>query len=312
MECSEALDLLYASFDGAITPAEQSLLNGHRRTCFACAGTLAKAQRFQELLHRVPQLSVPRGLEARIIERVLHKTTTPVMVLPKIVRPIFSWRTTLRPAFASGGVLVAALALFFIAKATLLNTFHRPADQTVVATVEGSLQDVTPNNQTREVDGTDTPLSTGEVLRPSGSQPAIVSITPHLALIMSTGSEVEVSRLHYNQESGSADAIFLNLHRGTLKVNEILHRDASPVHVATTQATFIPTGTTFSVTAKGNATDLGVLAGSVAVHMPGRIFSVIAGHGVSIADGVIVRRTLPQKHVVPHPVVPKSAPAQDM
>ena len=63
MECSEALDLLYSSFDGQITPTQQSLLDGHRRTCFACASSMIKAERFQELIRHVPQLTVPRGLE---------------------------------------------------------------------------------------------------------------------------------------------------------------------------------------------------------------------------------------------------------
>ena len=98
MECSEALDLLYESFDAQITPAQQALLNGHRRTCFACAGTLAKAQRFQDLIHRVPQLSVPRGLEARILERVLHTSPQGVTRHIKVAHPSFSWREILRPA----------------------------------------------------------------------------------------------------------------------------------------------------------------------------------------------------------------------
>jgi len=302
MECSEALDLLYESFDAQITPAQAALLNGHRRTCFACAGTLAKAQRFQDLIRRVPQLTVPRGLEARVIERVLHKSANSFSQQMKVIRPAFSWRTALRPALASGGVLAAALAVFFIAHSMLSNTFHRPTDQTVVATVQGSLQDVAPNKQTSEIDSTDTPLSTGEVLRPIGALPAIVSITPHLALIMSSGSEVQVGKLHYDQSSGLADVIFLNLRRGTLRINEILHRDVSPVQVATRQATFVPTGTTFSVDAKTDATDLAVTAGSVAVHMPGRVFSVIAGHGVHITATDVVRNVLLGKHPKVNPL----------
>ncbi len=300
MECSEALDLLYESFDAQITPAQQSLLNGHRRTCFACAGTLAKAQRFQDLIHRVPQLSVPRGLESRILERVLHKSSQSVTRPAKIDRPIFSWRTALRPAFAFGGVLAAGFAVFFIAHGTLANSFHRPADETVVATIQGSLQAVTPNNQSREVAESDTQLSTGEVIRPEGAQAAIVAITPHLALTLQSGSEVQVSRLHYDKVNGAADAIFLKLRRGTLKINEILHRDVSPVHVATAQATFVPTGTTFSVSAKADSTDLSVAKGSVAVHMPGRTFSVLAGHGVHISQDEVVKDIVLGKHAKAH------------
>ena len=74
MECSEALDLLYSAFDGQITPTQQSLLDGHRRVCFACATSLIKAERFQELIRHVPQLAVPRGLEQRIISRVTQRS----------------------------------------------------------------------------------------------------------------------------------------------------------------------------------------------------------------------------------------------
>ncbi len=298
MECSEALDLLYESFDAQITPAQQSLLNGHRRTCFACAGTLAKAQRFQDLIHRVPQLSVPRGLEARILERVLHKTPESLTRTTKVIRPAFSWRNALRPAYALGGVLVAGLAVFFIAHGVLTNV-HRPADETVVATVLGNLQAVAPNNQVREVTQSDTPISTGEVLRPEGQAAATVAITPHLALTLQSGSEVQVSRLHYDKSTGAADAIFLKLRRGTLKINEILHRDVSPVHVATTQATFVPTGTVFSVSAKPTSTELAVTTGSVAVHMPGRSFSVLAGHAVQISANDVVTDIVLKKHVKP-------------
>ena len=294
MECSEALDLLYESFDAQITPAQQSLLNGHRRTCFACAGTLAKAQRFQDLIHRVPQLTVPRGLESRILEHVLHQKADFARTT-KVIRPAFSWRAALRPAYALGGVMVAGLAVFFIAHSMLANSFHRPADETVTAAVMGTLQAVTPNNQIREVAEADTPISSGEVIRPEGAQPAVVAITPHLALTLQSGSEVQVSRLHYNQATNTADAIFLSLRRGTLRINEVLHRDASPVHVATAQAMFVPTGTAFSLTVSGRATDLAVSAGSVAVHMPGRSFSVVAGHGAHITQGGVLREVLGSK-----------------
>jgi len=301
MECSEALDLLYESFDAQITPAQQALLNGHRRTCFACAGTLAKAQRFQDLIHRVPQLSVPRGLEARILERVLHKSPERLARQATVLRPQFSWRDALRPAYALGGVMAAGLAVFFIAHNILSANFHRPSDETITASIQGALQATAANNQSRDVAETDTPISTGEVLRPEGAQAAIVAITPHLALTLQSGSEVQVSRLHYDQASGAADAIFLKLRRGTLRINEILHRDVSPVHVATAQATFVPTGTTFSLTASQDATDLTVTAGSVAVHMPGRTFSVVAGHGAFITQDAVIRQTLAgNKHAKAH------------
>src|SRR5579872_2817253 len=213
MECSEALDLLYESFDGQITPVQQAQLNGHRRTCFACAGTLAKAQRFQDLIRRVPQLTVPRGLESRVLDHVFAKVGRAAVQKQNVIRPVFSWRTNWRPAFA-GGVLAAALAVFFMVHSALLNRSARPADQTITASVQGSLQAVDAANRSREVAEADTPLSTGEVLRPTGAQGAVVSITPHLAVALGSGSEVQVSKLHYNVQTGAADAVFLKVRRG--------------------------------------------------------------------------------------------------
>jgi len=289
MECSEALDLLYESFDAQITPAQQGLLNGHRRTCFACAGTLAKAQRFQDLIRRVPQLTVPRGLESRILDHVFTQVGRASVAQQKVIRPQFAWRQNWRPAFASGGVLVAALAVFFIVHSVLANREIRPADQTITASVQGSLQAIAPDNRSREVAEADTPLSTGEVLRPTGAQGATVSITPHLAVSLGSGSEVQVARLHTDVNTGVADAVYLKLRRGTIKVNEVLHRDVSPVHVATNQATFIPTGTSFAVTVHPDASDLNVSAGTVEVMMPGRHFTVIAGHRAHITKTNIIR-----------------------
>lgn len=291
MECSEALDLFYESFDGSITPAQQALLNGHRRTCFACAGTLAKAQRFQELITHVPQLMVPKGLETRVIERVLHGNAHTGNVLLRVHRPALLWQR-FRPAYAFGGAMAAVIAVFFIVHGVLThNSTIRPADQTIVASVQGSLQAVAPDNKSREVAEADTPLSTGEVLRPVGATSAIVAITPHLALTLQSGAQVEVKKLHRDLNTGAADAIYLSLQRGTLKVNEVLHRDVSPIHVATEQATFVPTGTAFSVSARNDATDLAVISGSVQVFMPGRNISVLAGHGVHITKDSIVRNT---------------------
>ncbi|MBC5804758.1 MAG: hypothetical protein DLM53_08510 [Candidatus Eremiobacter antarcticus] len=289
MECSEALDLFYESFDGQITPAEAALLNGHRRTCFACAGTLAKAQRFQELISHVPQLMTPKGLETRVIERVLHSNAHTGNVLLKVHRPALLWQR-FRPAYAFGGAMAAVFAVFFIVHGVLThNATIRPDDQTITASVQGSLHAIAPDNKGREVAEADTPLSTGEMLSPVGAASAIVAITPHLALTLQSGAQVQVRKLHRDVNTGAADAIYLSLLRGTLKVNEILHRDVSPIHVATDQATFVPTGTAFSVSARNAATDLTVFSGSVQVFMPGRNISVLAGHGVHITKDAIVR-----------------------
>ncbi|HLW38239.1 MAG TPA: FecR domain-containing protein [Candidatus Eremiobacteraceae bacterium] len=292
MECSEALDLLYESFDAQIGPAQQALLNGHRRTCFACAGTLAKAQRFQDLIRRVPQLTVPRGLETRILDHVFAQVGRSASHKQKVIRPMFSWRANWRPALATGGVLAAAVAVFFTVHGFLLERAMRPADQTITASVQGSLQAVAPDNRTREVAEAETPLSTGEVLRPTGAQGAVVAITSHLAVALGSGSEIQVSKLHLNVDTGAADAVYLKLRRGTIRVNEILHRDVSPIHVATNQASFVPTGTTFALSAHQDSTDLAVSQGSVQVLMPGRSFSVIAGHRAHITKTNVIRDVL--------------------
>src|SRR5579871_3224829 len=109
MECSEALDLLYSSFDGQITPTQQSLLDGHRRTCFACASSMIKAERFQELIRHVPQLTVPRGLEQKIINRVVSHNGAAMTTGDKVRSITSAARANWRPALAFGGVLAAAL-----------------------------------------------------------------------------------------------------------------------------------------------------------------------------------------------------------
>src|SRR5579863_2500221 len=251
MECSEALDLLYSAFDGQITPTQQALLDGHRRVCFACATSLIKAERFQELIRHVPQLSVPRGLEQRIINRVTQRATGAPS--SEKVRSIASaagqyWRSVA----AAGGVLAAAFAMMVVLRdpiSTLLT--HRPKDETVTAMVSGTLQDRAPNNKQTEVGGSSTPLSSGETLTNATDRPATVAFSPHLAVTIGSASQVEVSKLHVASD-GSLDTVDVHVDRGTFGVTEDLHHGDSPIYVATNEATMVPTGTTFSVTEAKN------------------------------------------------------------
>ncbi len=309
MECSEALDLLYSAFDGQITPTQQALLDGHRRVCFACATSLIKAERFQELIRHVPQLSVPRGLEQRIINRVTQRATSGAPSRDK-VRSIASaasqyWRT----AVATGGVLAAAFGLMFVLRDPLSAVFtHRPKDETVTAMVSGTLQDRAPNNQQSEVDGSTTPVSSGETLTNSTDRSATVAFSPHLAVTIGSATVVQVNKLHVAGD-GTLDTIDVHVDHGTFGVTEDLHHGDSPIYVATNQATMVPTGTTFMVTESKNVTHLGVAKGSVAVYMPGRTFNVLAGQIVQISQGGVLREIVTKtKHKVgTAPVKPASA-----
>ena len=289
MECSEALDLLYSAFDGQITPTQQALLDGHRRVCFACATSLIKAERFQELIRHVPQLSVPRGLEQRIINRVTQRATAGAPSGEK-VRSIASaagqyWRTMA----AAGGVLAAAYGLLVVLHDPISAALsHRPKDETVTAMVSGTLQDLAPNNKQIEVNGSSTPLSSGETLTNSTDRPATVAFSPHLAVTIGAASQVHVSKLHVNGD-GTLDTVDVHVDRGTLGVTEHLHRGDSPIYVATNQATMVPTGTTFTVVESKDVTHLGVQKGSVAVYMPGRTFNVLAGQNVQVSQGGVLR-----------------------
>ncbi|HEY7980219.1 MAG TPA: FecR domain-containing protein [Candidatus Eremiobacteraceae bacterium] len=292
MECSEALDLLYSAFDGQITPTQQSLLDGHRRVCFACATSLIKAERFQELIRHVPQLSVPRGLEQRIISRVTQRAGSGSTSGEK-VRSIASaasryWKGTV----ATGGVLAAAFAMTFVARDTINALLtHRPKDETVTAMVSGTLHDVAPNNKQSDVNGSTTPLSTGETLTNAGNKPAVVAFSPNLAVTIGGNSQVHFNKLKVGGD-GTLDTVDVHVDRGSFGVTEDLHHGDSPISVATNQATMEPTGTTFTVTESKDLTHLAVAKGSVAVYMPGRTFNVLAGQNVQISQSGVLREVI--------------------
>ena len=309
MECSEALDLLFAAFDGQITPTQQALLDGHRRTCFACAASLNKAERFQELLRRVPQLSVPRGLEQRVISRVLAQAG----IAPSPAGRVRSFaeftrlKWNLKSAFAMGGVLAAAfLGIIFAHNVIDQFSFKRPAGETVTAMVQGSVQDVTPNNRTLTVSEGQAPISTGEVLNNNDIKPATIAITPHLAVTIGSFSQVHFSKLHTDPQTGDPDIVDMHVDRGTVRVHEVLNRDVSPIHVATAEATIVPTGTVFAVSHTTGLTRVTVAQGTVAVYAPGHTFNVLAGQGARILANGGVLRDVPAKPATTKAVAPKT------
>lgn len=292
MECSEALDLLYSAFDGQITPTQQSLLDGHRRVCFACATSLVKAERFQELIRHVPQLSVPRGLEQRIINRVTQKTGASSSSGNK-VRSIASAASRYwKGAVATSGALAAAFAMTYVARDTISALItHRPKDETVTAMVQGTLQDVGPNNNRSEIIGSSMPLSTGETLTNPGTKPAVVAFSPNLAVTIGSLAQVHFNKVKVGGD-GTLDIVDVHVDRGSFGVTEDLHHGDSPISVATNEATMEPTGTTFTVTEAKTLTHLVVAKGSVAVYMPGRTFNVLAGQTVQISQSGVLREVI--------------------
>ena len=282
MECSEALDLLFSSFDAQITPTQQSLLDAHRRTCFACAQSMARGERFQNLLRQVPQLTVPRGLEDRIVNRVLAIHGVPVRKSETrtVLESLTSWRTY-GAAFA---MAAAAFALIIMTRGAFdrVAISNRPPDETVTAYLQGQVQDTAANQTTTQSAENSLAISTGDVVSNNSAQPAVVAITPHLAVTLASDAEVQFNKLHTNTQTGNPDIVDMKIDRGTVAVREVLHRDVPPIHVATNQATMLPTGTQFTVVAETGLTRLSVSQGSVAVFVPGGTFNVLAGQGARI------------------------------
>lgn len=292
MDCSEAQDLLYLAYDGQITPTQQALLDGHRRTCFACAAVLAKAERLHGFLHKVPQLTIPVGLTDRVLAHVAANSTLTVRMkrteptLLESLREAFTWRS----AAVFGGAIAAALAGFVVVRAGLDQMAAPPqGGNAVTALIAGSLTNAS-TQSSQPIADTSTRITPGETLSNDSTRDATVALTPHLALTIGSFSQVLFSRVHTDPRTGDPDVVDVHLERGTLRVHEVLNKDASPVHVATTEATMVPTGTIFVVSKAPAATKVVVTQGSVAVYAPGRVFNVLSGQGVRVlASGQVVR-----------------------
>ena len=288
MDCSEAQELLYLSFEGQITPSQQVALNAHRRTCFACSTKLQQSEKFQALLRKVPQVTVPRGLEERILAHVAAHggvLTTPrpknVFAFPKIAFP----RLQLTPGgvLAMGGVLAAAVAIFFIAN-NLISTTLTPGGSAVSAMVQGSLQTASGGVLSGQI-----PIRSGETVRNVGKASVVVAFSPNMLLRVDPATQLHFAKVYTDRYTGQIYISDMHIDRGTVAVREHLHRDASPIHVATTLATFVPTGTIFTVTQTKGLTHLSVSQGRVAVYLTRKMFEVRAGRGVKlVANGGVL------------------------
>ena len=301
MECSEALDLLYSSFDGQITPTQQSLLDGHRRTCFACASSMIKAERFQELIRHVPQLTVPRGLEQRIISRVSSHAGGSMSSADKVRSITSVARANWRPTLAFGGVLAAALGI-----GIMIHNAQTPVaiDTPIVAAVQGALEATSHGTSTAVANGVMN-VTAGSTVANTSERPAIVALTAHLNLTIFGGSQVQFEHVALDPKTGNVNEIDVHVDRGSVGVHEDLHHEASPIRVATDQATVIPTGTTFNVEQRLSGTHVTVAKGSVAVYLPGRVMNVIAGQGMMISATGGVLRDKPTRDVITKQVITK-------
>ncbi len=281
MECSEALDFLYQSFDAQLTPTQQMLLDAHRRTCFACANTLTRAERFQALLLQVPQLVVPRGLEDRIIERVFaanHVTTKRGETWQTLVESITNWRSF---GYAMG-TAAAVIALILISRGVFQQSAmsHHEAPSTITAAISGTL-DVNTASGTTQQSGS-LILTPGETLTNSSDQPSTIALSPNLAVTIGNGTQVKVGQVKVDPQTGDPDVVAVRVDHGTVGVRESLQKNSGGIHVATDQATVVPTGTIFTVTAAPGTTQVAVGEGSVAVYLPGETFNVLAGNEARI------------------------------
>ena len=285
MECSEALDFLYESFDGQLTPTQSTLLDAHRRTCFACANTLARAERFQELLLKVPQLAVPRGLEDRIIERVYAAsgvTSKRSETWRSFVESFTNWRSV-GLAFATAAAAITLILLSRTAIQQAAMTQH-PAAHTLIAAVSGILK-LQPTAGEATQAGPSIAIAPGDSLTSGSVEPATVALTPSLAITLSANTHVRVGAVQYDERTGNPASISVRVDRGTLGVRENTAADPNRIHVATDQATVVPTGTVFAVGVKPGVTNVVVGEGSVAVYVPGETFNVLAGSQARIANG---------------------------
>lgn len=292
MECSEAIDLLYSSFDGQITPTQQSLLDGHRRTCFACASSMIKAERFQELIRHVPQLTVPRGLEHKIISRVVSHTGATMSSGDKVRSITSVARANWRPTLMTGGVLAAGLSVFLF----MQNNAAHIAGPPITASVQGALE-VINDQQSTQVANAPVDISNGSTVANTSVNPATVALTAHLNMTIDGGSQVHFEKIATDQKTGNVNEIDVHVDRGAVSVHEDLHHEASPIKVATDQATVVPTGTTFKVEQRLAGTHVTVAKGSVAVYVTGRVMNVLAGQGMVIAANGGVLRDKPAKAV---------------
>jgi hypothetical protein len=179
--------------------------------------------------------------------------------------------------FAFGGVLAAAVGVFVYVH----NTNADPGTP-LLASVQGALQSINDQQITNVANG-QVALTSGSTVSNTSARPATVALTPHLNMTIDGGAQVHFNRVATDPKTGNVNEIDVHVDRGAVRVHEDLHHETSPIKVATDQATIVPTGTIFKVEQRLSGTHVTVNKGSVAVYLPGRVMSVLAGQGLQIS-----------------------------
>jgi len=78
MTCEKTIELISASIDEMLEPAEQERLDAHLAGCANCRAELEQLRQAVSLLHEVEPVAVPPGLEARIVKAVREPAKRPL------------------------------------------------------------------------------------------------------------------------------------------------------------------------------------------------------------------------------------------
>jgi hypothetical protein len=220
-------------------------------------------------------------VEDRIIERVFaanHVTTTRGETWQTLVESITNWRSF---GYAMG-TAAAVIALILISRGVFQQSAmsHHEAPSTITAAISGTL-DVNTASGTTQQSGSLT-LTPGETLTNSSDQPSTIALSPNLAVTIGNGTQVKVGQVKVDPQTGDPNVVAVRIDHGTVGVRESLQKNSGGIHVSTDQATVVPTGTIFTVTAAPGSTQVAVGEGSVAVYLPGETFDVLAGNEARI------------------------------
>lgn len=102
--CDEYSELISASLDGALSPAETEKLNAHLAQCPDCRALLEELSALHAALSDLPPVEVPSGLTERIMAAVAAEQVLP-FAPPEQKKPSIRWQRWL----ASAAVLAVVL-----------------------------------------------------------------------------------------------------------------------------------------------------------------------------------------------------------
>lgn len=134
MDCGSMLELLSASLDGELTPAEEELLRAHLDACPACRALREELAGVRGACGG-PEVLPPAQLKARILENLP----------PQRAAKAHPWRRW--------GTLAAALALVAMAAWRLPHVFFQTPDQASAETVQDSRDTAAPPAREASPDG---------------------------------------------------------------------------------------------------------------------------------------------------------------